>query len=389
MTAAGTAERRPGAADGSLVARARLLVPLLRAAAPEIERSGQLTVEVEGALHRAGFFALHAPRSHGGPAAGLRTAVEVHRTLARGDGSAAWVCMLLSGAGLVASRLDDRARTEVWGADPGSGVCADVDPHGAAVRVPGGVSVSGRWPTLSGVHSAPWALLCTQVVTDTSRVLDTVLVLVPVDPAAIERTWDVTGMEGTGSDTLVLTDVLVPDHRVLSLTAAPVARPDEPLQRVQPTSFMVPAHAAVLLGMAEAALEHTRDRLAAGRSTVGSPVVRAQVAQAASSIDSAALHLARAVDDVEDALAAGHLLDAPARARIRMDAGTIATDLRRALDPLLDVGGAGSFARRSPVQRIWRDVTVASRHPLLSPGLSTGIEGRALLGLPETAVDDI
>jgi 3-hydroxy-9,10-secoandrosta-1,3,5(10)-triene-9,17-dione monooxygenase len=373
------------------VAQARLLVPLLRAAAPEIERSGQLTAEVEGALHRAGFFALHAPRSHGGPEAGLRTAVEVHRTLARGDGSAAWVCMLLSGAGMVASRLGDRARTDVWGADPGSGVCANVDPHGAAVRVPGGVSVSGRWPTLSGVHSAPWALLCTQVVTDTGRVVDTVLVLVPVDPTAIERTWDVTGMEGTGSDSLVLTDVLVPDHRVLSLTEAEpaVARPDEPLQRVQPTSFMVPAHAAVLLGMAEAALEHTRDRLAAGRSAAGSPVVRAQVAQAASAIDSAALHLARAVDDVEDALAAGRLLDVPARARIRMDAGTIATDLRRALDLLLDVGGAGSFARRSPVQRIWRDVTVASRHPLLSPGLSTGIEGRALLGLPETAVDDI
>jgi alkylation response protein AidB-like acyl-CoA dehydrogenase len=47
---------------------------------------------------------------------------------------------------------------------------------------------------------------------------------------------------------------------------------------------------------------------------------------------------------------------------------------------LLTVGGASTFARTNPVQRCWRDLETAARHPTISTELSREIYGRALVG---------
>ena len=59
---------------------------------------------------------------------------------------------------------------------------------------------------------------------------------------------------------------------------------------------------------------------------------------------------------------------------------------QKAMDLLLDVQGAGAFALANPMQRIWRDFSIASRHGLSVPGLKDEIYGRALLGAEEQHV---
>ena len=69
-------------------------------------------------------------------------------------------------------------------------------------------------------------------------------------------------------------------------------------------------------------------------------------------------------------------------ARIRMDAGFAARQMRQAVDKLLDVGGASRFAESSPAQRIWRDLGTATRHPVSSPrSTANGYASRLLLGI--------
>ena len=46
------------------------------------------------------------------------------------------------------------------------------------------------------------------------------MALIPVADGTIEHTWHVAGMQGTGSDTLVVRDVFVPAHRVMSVPNA-------------------------------------------------------------------------------------------------------------------------------------------------------------------------
>ncbi|MNC99923.1 p-hydroxyphenylacetate 3-hydroxylase, oxygenase component [compost metagenome] len=50
---------------------------------------------------------------------------------------------------------------------------------------------------------------------------------------------------------------------------------------------------------------------------------------------------------------------------------------------LLTLAGAGSFADGNTLQRLWRDLEMASRHALISPEIAQEIYGRALLGVEE------
>lgn len=66
-----------------------------------------------------------------------------------------------------------------------------------------------------------------------------------------------------------------------------------------------------------------------------------------------------------------------------MDIGQAAKLARDAVDLLLNVGGAGSFAEVNSLQRIWRDIETASRHASINTDLSRELYGRALLGIEE------
>ena len=86
---------------------------------------------------------------------------------------------------------------------------------------------------------------------------------------------------------------------------------------------------------------------------------------------------------IDRAAAAGESLDFLTRARVRADVGTIAHRSREAVDLLLNVHGAGSFAEANPMQRVWRDLETCSRHAVVNPEISTELYGRALLGVEE------
>jgi hypothetical protein len=66
-----------------------------------------------------------------------------------------------------------------------------------------------------------------------------------------------------------------------------------------------------------------------------------------------------------------------------MDIGSAARATTEATRLLLDACGAGSFALGRPLQRIWRNLEVASRHPALAFDLGREIYANALLGIDE------
>ncbi|GAA1203459.1 acyl-CoA dehydrogenase family protein [Pseudonocardia alaniniphila] len=377
-----------------LIDRARELVPLLRANAAETERLGRLPEDNVTALRDAGFFALGAPRCVGGPEVDFRTWVDVVAELARGCGSSAWVATLLSMGSHWVGLLGDRARSDVWAADPHAAVCLNPNPSARSRAVEGGMVVSGRWRPMSGCNHAQWVMGGLPVQDEQGAVVDRKLVLVPMSQARIEETWNVAGMRGTGSNTVVVDDVFVPEHRILSMPRALAGdyaadHSDEPRYAISASSLVAVAQAAPALGLAAAALEHTLDVLGAGRAVgtsiyqnaIDSPSVQFNVADAARLIDTARMHADRAVRDMEQGVRERHPLDLDTRARIRMDVGTVMRSTQQAVGLLLDAGGSGGFDLGNPVQRIWRDLETVVRHQILSPDLSREIYGRALLGV--------
>jgi alkylation response protein AidB-like acyl-CoA dehydrogenase len=384
-----------GGRQALVVTAVRDVVPVLRRNAELSERRDRLTEETVVALRDSGCFRLGVPASLGGLEVGLTTCVRLTSELARACPSSAWVVAVSYGAQCIAALFGDRVRERLWGQQPDVAMCGAFAGAGVDVtRVTGGQEISGRWSWLSGVHHAEWALLGVPKVDARGDVVGQAMALAPIRDLSIEDTWDMAGMRGTGSHTAIAEGLFVPDERIVSLDRLVGGSREgmEPLYRI-PIGAAAVTLAAPMLGAAREVFDLTMGIVAKGKPMAGSVYrhladsaeVRANLAMAATLIDSAEMHLLRSADAVDRAATEVAEIDMVVRARARMDIGYASKCLRDAVQLLLSVSGASSFGRTSPLQRYWRDLETAARHPTISTELSRDIYGRALVGTAEQA----
>ena len=374
---------------------AAALVPLLAAHADACEREGKIQPAVMDALRAAGLFHITAPRRAGGPGGTLQTHVETVAQLAQGCVGTAWAFCLLSGVTGTVLGFPP-AVTDIVFRTGNELLCSASAPTATATPVPGGYRVTGKWGYGSGSRHADWALNGVQLLDDTGAVTEMAMVFIDLhDPAcALLDDWHVAGMAGSGSNSIVATDLFVPEALILHTAHAPSAevllglpgiepRDLWPMESLFPLGVLPP-----MLGAATAILQ------AVVRSTGARPVVgwtyenqaasqtlNAMIGQSALEIDSAWMHIRRATGLMDDT-ASTRPLTGFEKAQIQADCGFAMGLLRTAGNRLLDVAGPGAFALGNPLQRFWRDLNVGTRHNALSSHLSTELYGRALTGQP-------
>jgi alkylation response protein AidB-like acyl-CoA dehydrogenase len=187
--------------------------------------------------------------------------------------------------------------------------------------------------------------------------------------------------------------VLVPYHRVQPYGPIvdgehPHDRADEPLYRTLLSGVLQAFLLGSMIGGARAALEVViakapKRSIASSTYTSQTQSVAFQidVAEAATLVDTAELHARRIADVVDGAARGGTPLTTEDRARLRMDAAHVTRCCREALDLLMTAHGTSAFAEVSPLQRIWRDLNVGSRHGGFGSRIPQEVYGKALLGL--------
>jgi alkylation response protein AidB-like acyl-CoA dehydrogenase len=318
----------------------------------------------------------------------------VSAAIAEADGGAAWVVNLNNICCWLTSLYPVKAQDEVFGTDPDARVSGVLNPTATATKVEGGFRVSGTWHYNSGGWHAHWAVLGMPIVNDAGEAIDQGLALFPM--ADLERvdTWFVAGMKSSGSICLKAKDAFVPDHRILSVPRA--IEGDYPTEMRNQEAFYRSAFVAILaiilvgpiLGLGRAALDFVCQK--AGTRTIAytffdkqsaSVGFQLQVAEAAMMIDTAHFHAYRSADDIDEAAARGVYPDMLVRARVRADTGYVVEKITQAIDKLLFAHGSAGFADASPLQRIWRDAAVASRHAVVLPPIGYELLGKALLGV--------
>jgi 3-hydroxy-9,10-secoandrosta-1,3,5(10)-triene-9,17-dione monooxygenase len=375
-----------------LVARARALQPLLREYAAKTDAGRCLPYEVNAALTDAGFFRLLTPQRFGGYETSLRIVTEVTEALGAGDASAAWLVSIAAVAGSLAGRASAEAQQELFGSDPDVRVAGGGDPA-VAVRVDGGVRMTGRWSYASGAHFATWASLSAVVTDAAGAVVDAVMGFAPTSELAMEDTWHTTGMRGTGSNTWVGEDVFVPDHRLLSMSAVtdgtwPVATA-EPIYRMPFVPVATVLLLGPLLGAGQAALDLVIEKaprtgmhhtfFATQSDSVG---VQIQLGEAAMKLRTARLHVYEIIDRLDAITTVGDV-DIDARSRMKAQAAYAAQKVIDAINDLVNIHGARSFAESGRMQQIWRDANTAARHAGLNAAVGYEVYGKALLDVDE------
>src|SRR5688572_17518687 len=376
-----------------LLGRASRIRPLLEQNAEETDRLRHLPDANVRALKENGLCRLMVPRRLGGYETDIRTYIEVIAEIGRGCGSTAWTASLLNVCAWLASLFPERAQREVWGSNPEAWIAGSLAPKGEARSTDGGWIVNGRWPWASGCLHAQWAACGILMKNEKGEMANLGLSLTPISDLTIEDTWYMAGMKGTGSNTIVATDVFVPEHRFLPYPAAFAGQyrtehRDETVYRVALVPVTVLILAGSQLGVARAALDHvvakaptrgiTHTTFTSQTQSAGFQML---VAEAAMKIDSAGLHVGRAADDLDRYAQAGTHPDLTARARVRMDTALAAKYCRDAVELLVQAHGTSSLADFNRMQRLWRDVHVASHHAITEWQVNLEVYGKALLGV--------
>ncbi len=379
-----------------IVGRARALAPALRERARAAEELRRLPGENVADLRKAGLLKVLQPRRFGGYQMDVHTHLDVVAEIARGCGSTGWCLGVMHAHSWLAGLLPEAAQEELYGADPDAAISAVIAPRGTATRTDGGYVLNGFWPFGSGCEHSDWLFLGAAVQDEKGETIDEADLLAPTSEIEIKDDWNVVGLRGTGSCSLVAKDVFVPAHRYLSLVAGiegkyPGAHlHDGWLHR----SAFVPVLAIALtgpaLGVARAAFDDFRAYLpgrtvayTAGDVQIELAATHLEVAEAATRIDAAELLLRRSADDIERAARAGEDMPLEIRARVRMDCAYAVRQCLEAVEILYLATGGGGIADRNPIQRAQRDIHAINMHGLLALKTNLEMYGRILLGLPQ------
>ncbi|PKW00098.1 alkylation response protein AidB-like acyl-CoA dehydrogenase [Amycolatopsis echigonensis] len=329
----------------------------LRASAEETEKRNRLTPVSIDALRRTGAFALRTPRPSGADATPLEVAERL-TALGRSCPSAAWVAgTCATTKSLFAKNFGEDAPEEAF-SNPDALACGSGVPSGTATRVGDNVHINGRWANISGCEDADWASVAVMADGIYSWAF------LPLDRLRIEQTWEMAGMRGTGSHTAVADDVVLPARWVVSGQAP--ARAD---QLASGLTVLAPVVGATL-----GALDVIGNMFASDRTPFMSNYSRMADSDGArhwlAEADRLTHRAERTMLAVATAISGDTAVGDAAATRAAADLADAARDCRAAVDLMLDLHGASGFRTTNALQRLWRDVSVGSRHPLLNPYLA-------------------
>ncbi|MGD0557257.1 MAG: acyl-CoA dehydrogenase family protein [Streptosporangiaceae bacterium] len=381
--------------DSCLVERVREARPLIREHAMRAERERRVTKEVVEALAGAGIYRMNVPRRYGGYETGLRTQVGALAEIAAACGSAAFMALIQTGCSFIAALFPDEAQDEIF-VGPDVRVSGTLIPDATAVAVDGGYVVNGTSAFATGCQNADWHLLTTRVISDEAATgpPELLWMAIPMADLEIMDDWYVSGLSGSGSNSVAARDVRVPAHRVLpvgpmlggvfpSETSAA-----DPFYRMPVLLLFCAWATPAALGLARSALAEFTDRIQHRGITYTfyerqneAPVTHLQAAEAAMKISCAELLADQMVSVIESKAVTGAPYTPQERARIRAQGGYVIRLCKEAADLVGSASGASSLRRDVPIQRTIRDLHALSLHSFINPATNLELYGRVLSGL--------
>jgi alkylation response protein AidB-like acyl-CoA dehydrogenase len=378
--------------DADIVERVRAIRPFIREHALRTEQQGRVTAEVVAALSDAGVHRMNVPRRFGGYQSRLRTQVDVLTEIAAGCGSTAFMALIQAGCSYIAALFPDEAQEEIF-TSPDVRVGGTLIPDATAVATDGGYVVNGTSAFATGCQDADWHLLTARV-ESADGPPEVLWTAVPMADLEILDDWHVSGLAGSGSNSVVARDVLVPAHRILPIgpllggSFPSKTNADEPFYRMPVLLLFCAWTAPNALGLAQAALAEFTERIHRRGITYTfharqheAAVTHLQAAEAAMKISCAELLTGEFVARIESAAENDDPCTLEERARIRAQSGYVTRLCKEAVDLIGSASGASSLHRDVPIQRAVRDLHALSLHSFVNPTTNLELYGRLLSGL--------
>jgi 3-hydroxy-9,10-secoandrosta-1,3,5(10)-triene-9,17-dione monooxygenase len=355
-----------------LVVRARALIPVLAGRSVEQKQRRGILPETIAEMQAAGFFRVLQPRRWGGYEMDLGTFYDIEMALGEGDMSSGWTYGVLGVVSWFLGVMDDRAAQEVWGHDTTTLICSSTMPAGKAMAVDGGFRLAGHWRYASGCEHCGWALLGGMVHADNTAP-DWHFFLVPRRDYQTVDTWQVAGLQGTGSIDVILDDVFVPAYRTqrlqdnFLLRGAGQALNTSSLYRLPFGQIFVrgvsTAGIGALQAMLTALIDFSRDRVSrAGGRSAENPVVQLLCAETAAAVDEMRTTLHRNFATLHDYARRSETPPLELRLQHKFQSSAVIERCTLLASRIFKATGAAGLSDELPFGRILADLMAARQH---------------------------
>ncbi|MEO7403384.1 MAG: acyl-CoA dehydrogenase family protein [Burkholderiales bacterium] len=376
----------------ALLARAKALTPALKEPTAQANALRRLPPETAAAFRDTDIMRVLQPRKFGGAQGTYLDFTSIIETLAQSCGSSAWVYGVFGEHQWVVAQFSLQAQQEVWGADPKAVACASFVPAGRAEAVSGGFRVSGKFSFASGCDHAQWGILGS-IVGNPSGSPTVYDFLVPIAELTIDDDWQVFGLEGTGSKTLVAENVFVPVHR--SMLHADLLRGRAPghnvhtdftLTRAPRSLFAALTLVSTLLGLSRRAVDLFAESLRAGRASRGVRLaeiesIQLKLAECAMEADTARMLIRTTCVENQPLMESQPEISVERVALTRRNIAYATRLARQSVERAFAASG-GAIYQTSPMHTVFRDMQAGASHAFLHWEVSGAPYARLRLGLP-------
>ncbi|OWQ96516.1 acyl-CoA dehydrogenase family protein [Sphingopyxis witflariensis] len=378
-----------------LLARARAMIPALKARARQCTAHRNVPAETIAEMRDAGFFRILQPKRWGGFEMHPNVFFGVQKALAEGCMSTGWMYGVLGCHPYELALFDDQVQVDVWGDDNAMLVSSTYQPVGKVEHTEGGFYLSGHWGFSTGSLHCGWVLLGALVPSKEGGPPDMRTFLLPRSDYTIDpESWQVFGLQGTGSHDIIVDRAFVPEYRTHRAVEGFLC--DNPGQKINTgplytlpwAQVFVRSVSTAAFGGARAAINaamaimESRISTNTGKASKADPILHGAIAAAHAQTLEMELTLAATFDELMAIAERGEAVPMEKRALFAYQSSTVVRRLARLVDDMVQLLGGRAVYMSSDVIQPWLDLNAARAHVANDPSNRTGDVVGTMLGQP-------
>jgi alkylation response protein AidB-like acyl-CoA dehydrogenase len=358
----------------------------------EIHAKRHVPRDIVAKMKQARIFRAATPSKFGGDALAPHHFLKMVEKIGEVDGSAAWVAAFGSANTYIAA-LPDEAQAVIYADGPDQVYAGGLYPLQKAERVEGGWMATGRWKFASGCMGADWigvGIIGSDAVTKAAEGVppEVLMAVSPASEVEIVETWDVMGMQGTGSHDTVVKNKFYADMWTCKRGSMGIY--DDTLFRYPPLAYQAQVHAACNLGLARSALDLATEMSGGAKLMPGAARLadrayfRTGLAQGEAKLRAARAFYYETAEKAWDELQDNEAVSLETNNLLRLSASHAARASEETIQTCFRIVGMAAIQETHQMQRILRDCLVVTQHAALNDATMENA-GAVLSGLPAPA----
>ncbi|WP_456272385.1 acyl-CoA dehydrogenase family protein [Bacillus sp. AK031] len=330
-----------------------------------MDKSSSIPKELLDIIYEKKLFKLFVPESLGGRMVSLPESVRIFEEASSINGSFGWLVTIGSGGGFFSGNMKEEVLDEIF--RPSNAVIAGSGaPTGTAEKCDGGYRVTGEWKYCSGAEFATTFTANALIESETGDEQEMRAFAFTPEQVQIVEDWNAFGMKSTGSHTIKVEDVFVPEGRTFSIFESNGIT-DSQVFTYPFMPFAQASFTAVVLGIGGRLLEEAKHYYnLLGEKSLKKPVLKGVLDDLEARMEGLKSVFTNSIDGNWD-LHMNQELSEEQYEEVSEVCVQTAQGVREIAFTLYPYLGMYASDQDTPFNRGWRDLLTASQHELISP----------------------